>query len=121
MPVPLLFHNLSIIGQILVLSVIKLPIALVKALLGALKTIGGLLFITIWDLGLFIINVIAPYKQKGSIVPAGKPGHAGIWPTFIAPTDSDSRSPCPYLSEYIFENCFLNRFCVVFCRIISAR
>lgn len=73
--------------------------------------VGFLKFAAIqgWDLGLFLGNILTPQRKKGSVVKAGHPGHGGVWPEFVAPTKGDSRSPCPYLSEYFFFLRYLTR------------
>jgi len=51
-----------------------------------------------WDIGLTLINLVTPSKAPGTVIPAGKPGHNGIWPTYEPPKPTDSRSPCPALN-----------------------
>ncbi|KAF9519305.1 hypothetical protein BS47DRAFT_1324593 [Hydnum rufescens UP504] len=42
--------------------------------------------------------MLTPRLKKGSVVKEGKPGHNGLWPEFIPPKATDSRSPCPGLN-----------------------
>ncbi|KAJ5622995.1 hypothetical protein N7490_011600 [Penicillium lividum] len=50
-----------------------------------------------------IANIFRPSRRVGSVVPPGHPGHGGIWPKFVPPTnEKESRSPCPAL------NCLAN-------------
>jgi len=46
-----------------------------------------------WDLGLTLINIITPNKKSRKIGAQGS-----LWPRYIAPTESDSRSSCPALN-----------------------
>lgn len=83
--------------QVLGLFLYRVPRFLLQ-LLKTLKVFGKLGLIGIWDVGLFAINMVTPQLKKGSVVAPGKPGYQGIWPPFVKPSESDSRSPCPYLS-----------------------
>lgn len=84
------------------LLLIKGPGKLFSIGLGAAQTIGGLSLITTIDAFIFAANMVLPYKSKGAIVAKGDAGYGGIWPEFVAPTENDSRSPCPYLSMFKF-------------------
>ncbi|KIO33542.1 hypothetical protein M407DRAFT_185850 [Tulasnella calospora MUT 4182] len=37
-------------------------------------------------------------RRPGMVIAQGKPGFGGMWPEYIAPSASDSRSPCPGLN-----------------------
>ncbi|KAF8323786.1 Cloroperoxidase [Clavulina sp. PMI_390] len=50
------------------------------------------------DGGRFLGNIFTPQLKKGNVVKMGKAGHGGVWPPFVAPGKTDSRSPCPYLN-----------------------
>ncbi|TFY71288.1 heme-thiolate peroxidase [Dentipellis fragilis] len=71
-----------------------LAFGLVSTLLDTL-IVGGLL---IWDLGLFLYNLVAPARRVGTVVLRGHPGFGGNWPDYIAPKESDSRCACPALN-----------------------
>ncbi|KAJ7148755.1 Chloroperoxidase [Mycena crocata] len=68
------------------------------ALLSGAKKLFQNLYILIWDVGLTLINLVAPKKKIGSVVPQGLPGAGGKWPQFVPPKESDSRSCCPALN-----------------------
>lgn len=94
----LLINFIIELATIGVLLIIKGPPKLFRFVLGQIKTLGGLALIIGLDSLIFTANLILPLKAKGSVVVKGNPGYGGIWPEFVAPTESDSRSPCPYLS-----------------------
>jgi hypothetical protein len=50
------------------------------------------------DVGVAIYNTFTPSLPKGSVIPAGRPGHGGIWPPYEPPKEGYSRSPCPALN-----------------------
>jgi len=52
----------------------------------------------IWDLALTLYNAFAPLLPENRVVPEGRPGEGGLWPQFIPPKDTDSRSCCPMLN-----------------------
>ncbi|KDQ17472.1 hypothetical protein BOTBODRAFT_574206 [Botryobasidium botryosum FD-172 SS1] len=80
------------------LALVKTPGALVRGLWSLLRTVGGLGALTLWDLVLVLINNVTFKRRVGSVIPPGLPGHNGVWPEFVPPTPSDSRSPCPVLN-----------------------
>jgi len=88
------FLPLSVAGTVLV----KTPGALLGGLWSLLRTVGGLTAISLWDTVLVLINTFTFKKKVGSVIPQGLPGHGGVWPGFVPPTSSDSRSPCPVLN-----------------------
>jgi hypothetical protein len=99
---PLVFGFFASVLEIVALAVLKTPWFLISSLFGAIKTILGLVFITAWDSIILFVNLFTPELKRGTIVKPGQPGYQGIWPKFVEPTDSDSRSPCPYLSESVY-------------------
>jgi hypothetical protein len=56
------------------------------------------LFVFFWDNSLFVLNLVTPKYKPGQVVPEGAPGHHGVWPEYVAPLDTDSRSACPMLN-----------------------
>jgi hypothetical protein len=56
------------------------------------------IFVLTWDFQLFLLNLLLPAHAPTDVVPAGVPGHAGHWGTYVPPKDSDSRSACPMLN-----------------------
>ncbi|KAF2821659.1 Cloroperoxidase [Ophiobolus disseminans] len=56
------------------------------------------IFVLTWDFNLFLLNLVLPAHEPTDVIPAGAPGHAGHWPQYVAPKDSDSRSACPMLN-----------------------
>ncbi|EUC54598.1 peroxidase family 2 domain protein [Rhizoctonia solani AG-3 Rhs1AP] len=72
--------------------------SLSKAIYDAGVSIGFLLYLLGWDLGLHIANVIRPRKQVGSVVVVGLRGQDGSWGEFRPPRLGDARSPCPALN-----------------------
>lgn len=62
-----------------------------RGIFSGIATFFSLNALLLWDIGLTIVNLVAPKKKIGSVVPEGKPGHKGIWPEYIAPKQSDSR------------------------------
>lgn len=57
-----------------------------------------LTLVIIWDLGLTLCNTFTSLLPEGRVVPEGRPGAQGLWPEFIPPEETDSRSPCPALN-----------------------
>jgi len=43
-------------------------------------------------------NLVTPGLKRGHVVPAGQPGAGGLWPQYVEPLETDSRSPCPGLN-----------------------
>lgn len=91
-------------GQFLKVSVLVIVKVIPAILFAPLKLPGTIVsFVTLhtWDLGLFLGNLFTPLLKKGSVVKPGVKGHGGLWPAYVKPNvKTDSRSPCPYLSEY---------------------
>ncbi|KZT63476.1 chloroperoxidase-like protein [Daedalea quercina L-15889] len=52
----------------------------------------------IWDLALTLYNSLTPLLPEDRVVPEGRPGENGLWPQYIPPKDTDSRSCCPMLN-----------------------
>ncbi|THH09015.1 heme-thiolate peroxidase [Phellinidium pouzarii] len=61
---------------------------------GVLSNIG----IFTWDFGLFLLNLVSFKRKVGKVTLSGVPGHGGVWPEYIPPTETDSRSACPMLN-----------------------
>jgi len=79
-------------------ALIKSPFKLVKWLLSTSAQVVLLVGVFSID-GVYTFgNFIMPNKRKGRVIAAGLPGHNGIWPEYIAPKSTDSRSPCPALN-----------------------
>lgn len=98
----ILAKETGIFVDILALSTLKAPVALVTSLFSLVKTTLGFTVITLWDTAIFLANTVLPKRKKGKVVPDGQPGAGGIWPPYKAPTSTDSRAPCPYLSTCRF-------------------
>ncbi|KZT08126.1 chloroperoxidase-like protein [Laetiporus sulphureus 93-53] len=56
---------------------------------------GGLF---LWDFALTLYNLFAPPKPVNGVVPEGCAGAGGLWPQYVPPTPTDSRSCCPGLN-----------------------
>ncbi|KZT08139.1 chloroperoxidase-like protein [Laetiporus sulphureus 93-53] len=56
---------------------------------------GGLF---IWDFVLTLYNQFASLKPANEVVPEGCAGAGGLWPQYVPPTPTDSRSSCPALN-----------------------
>src|ERR1700733_7953291 len=94
-----LIHFIVQLVTILGLGVLKGPYLLISTLFSIVTTLTTITLLNGWDLILFLINLIAPRKRKGTVVAAGDPGYQGLWPEFQPHNPNfDSRSPCPYLS-----------------------
>ena len=79
------------------------PIVIAAARVGSgvVYGIGNLILpirLLLWDLALTIYNLCAPLLPADRVVPQGRPGARGLWPQYIPPTDTDSRSCCPMLN-----------------------
>ncbi|TCD65705.1 hypothetical protein EIP91_002281 [Steccherinum ochraceum] len=75
--------------------------ALARIVGGAVSSGQSLLLILgllIWDLGLTLLNLLLPALPPNGVVPAGKAGAGGLWPTYIPPSTEDSRCSCPALN-----------------------
>ena len=71
-----------------------------QVMASVLKDLWNFTYLSTWDVGLVLINLVTPKLKKDQIYKEGEPGYGGIWPEFIAPNlETDSRSPCPALSE----------------------
>ncbi|OCH84558.1 Cloroperoxidase [Obba rivulosa] len=76
-------------------------VALVRIVAGAFSAISTLSLyagIIIGDGLLALYNLVAPSLKRGSVVPTGQAGAAGLWPTYVEAKETDSRSPCPGLN-----------------------
>ncbi|KAG8809974.1 hypothetical protein FRC17_003149 [Serendipita sp. 399] len=68
-----------------------------------IKTLKGIywgLYAQAWDAQLHVLNHFLPERDPRNVIPAGKPGAGGDWSkyTYLPPTDTDSRSPCPAIN-----------------------
>ena len=84
------------------LSIIPSPslVVAMEAMASILKDIWSFTYLHTWDLGLVLVNLFTPKLKKGKIYKPGEPGYNGLWPEFIPPNpETDSRGPCPGLSE----------------------
>jgi len=52
----------------------------------------------LYDTLLTFLNILLPNFKRGAVIASGFPGHGGIWPAFVPPLPTDSRSPCPALN-----------------------
>ncbi|EPT01972.1 hypothetical protein FOMPIDRAFT_1048262 [Fomitopsis schrenkii] len=52
----------------------------------------------LWDFALAIYNLCVPLLPADRVVQEGRPGANGLWPQYIPPTETDSRSCCPMLN-----------------------
>lgn len=69
--------------------------------MGIAAKLGGTvvdLSVIAWDNVIFLMNLVTPKLKPGEVVPAGAPGHHGVWPEYVAPKDGDSRSACPMIN-----------------------
>lgn len=100
---PLIVSKLGLFAKVSGWTIWELTPALLKAVLYKFP-VALVKFIALqgWDIGLFLGNIFTPQLKKGSVIKPGVAGHGGVWPPFVPPTATDSRSPCPYLSESIF-------------------
>jgi len=62
------------------------------------QTAMSSLWVSLWDLGLTVINSVTPAKSEGKVTPEGHPGFGGKWPEFVPPKEGDSRCSCPALN-----------------------
>jgi len=87
-----------------IITVVRVALGL--SVLGVLNTIGLVkslywsTYAQIWDVNLHIANSFAPELDPKKVIRPGKPGADGDWSryTFLPPTETDSRSPCPALN-----------------------
>ena len=57
-----------------------------------------ILWLYVWDVGLALVNVLTPSRERGHVIPPGDPGFAGRWPAYAPPGAGAARSPCPALN-----------------------
>ncbi|KAI0725072.1 Cloroperoxidase [Fomitopsis betulina] len=77
-----------------VIAASRIAVGLIYAILNLILPIC----LTLWDLSLTLWNLVAPLRPADRVVPQGRPGANGLWPEYIAPTEKDSRSCCPFLN-----------------------
>ncbi|EPT01971.1 hypothetical protein FOMPIDRAFT_99721 [Fomitopsis schrenkii] len=77
-----------------VIPVIRLASGLVDQIADTLLLVR----LFLWDLSLTIYNLFAPLRPADRVVPEGRPGANGLWPQYVAPTETDSRSCCPMIN-----------------------
>lgn len=65
-----------------------------------------------WDLALTIYNIFAPLLPAERVVPEGRPGANGLWPEYIPPKETDSRSCCPMLNAMANHGAFSFSTCI---------
>ena len=78
-----------------------LVIAAARVGSGVVYGIGNLILpirLFLWDFALTIYNLLVPLLPAERVVPEGRPGANGLWPEYIPPTETDSRSCCPMLN-----------------------
>jgi len=63
-----------------------------------LGNLGSAGYVFAWDFGLFLLNLVSFKRKVGKVTLQGHPGFGGVWPEYIAPKDTDSRSACPALN-----------------------
>lgn len=80
--------------SVLANALIRILAHVVSNLMFALM-MGGLF---IWDFALTLYNQFAPLKPANGVVPEGCAGAGGLWPQYVPPTSTDSRSSCPALN-----------------------
>jgi hypothetical protein len=79
-------------------ALITSPFKLIKLIVTQTATIVTIVGLFGVD-GVYTIgNLVLPNKRKGKVIAAGLPGYNGIWPEYIPPKSTDSRSPCPALN-----------------------
>ncbi|EMD37165.1 heme-thiolate peroxidase [Gelatoporia subvermispora B] len=71
---------------------------IVSGAVSLLSTVFTYGWIVIEDGLLTLLNLILPRLKPGYVVPEDAPGRSGLWPEYVAPQQSDSRSPCPGLN-----------------------
>lgn len=52
----------------------------------------------LWDLALTFYNIFAPRRPADRVLSEGRPGANGLWPQYIPPAETDSRSCCPMIN-----------------------
>ncbi|KAI0787008.1 Cloroperoxidase [Abortiporus biennis] len=75
-------------------AVLRLAVGLLSTLVNGATTTGVLL----WDLGLFIYNLLSKNLPANRVVPEGQPGAGGLWPQYQPPQEGSSRCSCPALN-----------------------
>lgn len=65
---------------------------------GFFGNLGNTSYVLAWDFGLFLLNLISFKRKVGKVTLQGHPGFGGVWPEYIAPQETDSRSACPALN-----------------------
>ena len=68
------------------------------AFLSSIADFLDTLRVLVWDSGLAIFNLLTPNFKEGHVIPEGRPGAGGVWPEYVPPSKTDSRSPCPALN-----------------------
>lgn len=65
---------------------------------GFFSNLGNTSYVLAWDFGLFVLNLVSFKRKVGKVTLQGHPGFGGVWPEYIAPKETDSRSACPALN-----------------------
>ena len=79
-------------------TVVVAAIRLVSGLADSTRTTLLLIGLLLWDLALTIYNLLAPLHPAERVVREGLPGADGLWPEYIPPGKTDSRSCCPVIN-----------------------
>ncbi|KAG8944778.1 hypothetical protein FRC04_001516 [Tulasnella sp. 424] len=66
--------------------------------LGLIPLLGFVIQLHARDTVYSVLAAIWPRKSKGKVIAQNQPGFNRMWPEYIAPGPSDSRSPCPGLN-----------------------
>ena len=69
--------------------------------MGVLNKIVGVfidILVIVWDLGLFVLNILTSSLKPGHVVPLNAAGNNLAWPDYVPPKVGDSRSACPMLN-----------------------
>lgn len=93
-----------------VIAASRIAVGLIYAILNLILPIC----LTLWDLSLTLWNLVAPLRPADRVVPQGRPGANGLWPEYIAPTEKDSRSCCPFLNAMANHGAYLLCWYTVF-------
>ncbi|CAI7651127.1 hypothetical protein N7533_002010 [Penicillium manginii] len=86
-------------------TVVGIFTRLIKASIGLTPWVTFAIWLEIRDLFYLIANRFRPSRPVGRVVLPGHPGHGGIWPSYLPPTQGkESRSPCPGLNTLANHN-----------------
>ena len=71
---------------------------LASELASRLTAAALLVRLLLWDLALTLWNIRAPRRGADRVVLEGRPGAGGLWPKYVPPGKTDSRSCCPMIN-----------------------